>query len=99
VPDVAASNAGTISACQAFDCNMTGSSVAVLLQDASVRGRFAPAVAYPPAGSSFITWVVAADIDRDGRVDLVIAQGAGLYVRLQDPTQPGGFLAPARIDR
>ncbi len=41
--------------------------------------------------------VAVADINGDGKADLVIAQGSGVLIRLQDPAHPGAFLAPAPI--
>jgi hypothetical protein len=40
-----------------------------------------------------------ADLDGDGRNDLVIAQAAGIVVRLQDPAHAGQFQAARPIGR
>jgi hypothetical protein len=67
------------------------SRVTVLLQSGANRGSFAPAMVYDgPFNGSFID---AADLNGDGRNDIVISDGPA--VLLQSATAPGNFM-PAR---
>jgi hypothetical protein len=89
---------GTISSpCEAFNCSIVGARVSVALQDPASPGRYLSPTDY--RGSDFISGVAVADLNRDGRPDLVIAQTGGLYIRYQDPTHPGQFMAQVRFDR
>ena len=85
--------------CTAFDCRYVDTYVAVLLQNPAAPGTELAPVQYLPSDGGFITWVVAADIDGDGRPDLVIGQSNGLYVRRQDASFPGHFLAAVLVAR
>ncbi|MCU0977164.1 MAG: VCBS repeat-containing protein [Steroidobacteraceae bacterium] len=75
---------------------------AVLLQEAAAPGDFGGAVHVPlgPGGTS----VAAADVNADGRTDLLLASWssdparAGLYLALQDPVVEGSFLPAVRIE-
>jgi hypothetical protein len=82
--DIAVGNMGTIS----------GASVSVFLQNPASVGTFQSATNYTESG--VVSWVVAADIDGDGRQDLVVV-ASGLEIRFQDPDNPGKFLAPVVI--
>jgi hypothetical protein len=66
-------------------------SVAVFLQDPATPGALKPPVRY--RGYWGPLWVVIADLDGDGRPDLVVADGAP-YIRYQVPGAPGEFLPP-----
>ena len=98
-PDVATANFGTIPSCTAFDCDLVGTGVSLLMQRAGVPGSLEPAVNLPSANNLSVTWLATADMNRDGLTDLVIAQNGGLYIRYQDAQRPGNFGAPTRIDR
>ena len=98
-PDVATANFGTIPSCTAFDCDLVGTGVSLLMQRAGVPGSLEPAVNLPSANNLSVTWLATADINRDGLTDLVIAQNGGLYIRYQDAQRQGNFGAPTRIDR
>ncbi|HTL99459.1 MAG TPA: VCBS repeat-containing protein [Holophagaceae bacterium] len=67
-------------------------SLAVLGNNGS--GAFGPATLYH--GITGPLSVAIADIDGDGRNDLVSADGTGV-VHLQDPANPGYFLAPVQL--
>jgi Big-like domain-containing protein/VCBS repeat protein len=69
--DLVVSNACSDSSCAA-------GSVAVLLGNGN--GTFAPPIVYPTAAGAF--WVTVADVNRDGRPDLLVADGAGVDVLL-----------------
>ena len=71
-----------------------GSTISVLLQNTAAAGAFQTAVNYQDSGN--VAWVAPADIDSDGRQDLVITSG-GVKIRLQDPANPGTFLSPVVI--
>ena len=90
--DQAIAYSGSINpGCTAFDCHYVDTYVAVILQNAASPGVNLDLVRYLPRDGGFITWVVAADINGDGRPDLVIGQSNGLYVRQQDASLPGHF--------
>jgi VCBS repeat protein/FG-GAP repeat protein len=95
--DVAVANLGSIGGPCPPTCSVVGSGVSVLLQDPDAPGHFQATVNYPPSGSDTVAAVAVADINGDGKADLVIAQGLGLFIRLQDPAHLGTFLAPAPI--
>jgi hypothetical protein len=98
--DRAIAYAGTANAgCTAFDCRYVEPYVAVILQNPAAPGTPLDPVCYLPRDGGFITWVVAADLDGDGRPDLVIGQSNGLYVRQQDASRPGHFLDAVLIAR
>jgi hypothetical protein len=69
----------------------------VILQIASAPGTFQPAVSYFTDNS---VAVAVADLNRDGHPDIVlvstVAPTGFINVLLQDPTNPGVFLTPAR---
>ncbi len=82
-PDIAVANSG-----------FAGSpgSLSVLLNTGS--GAFGAATLY--AGLQGPTSVAIADIDGDGKNDLISADGVGV-IRLQDPAAPGQFLGPIQL--
>jgi hypothetical protein len=82
--DIAVGNMGSFS----------GGSISVFLQNPASPGTFQSATNYAESGT--VSCVVAADIEGDGRQDLVIAAN-GLEIRFQDPANPGRFLAPVVI--
>ena len=96
--DLAIANSGTLAGLCPPDCGSTGTGVSVLLQSSVAPGGFLPAQNYP-ALESFVTWVAAADVDGDGRTDLVIAETKGIVVRLQDPARPGQFKAALPVGK
>jgi FG-GAP-like repeat len=70
--------------------------VSVLLQDAAHPGSFLPPVTYATHGGAVD--VAVADLDGDGKPDLVVANlgptpTGSVSVLLQDPARPGVFLA------
>lgn len=70
--------------------------VSVLLQDAAHPGSFLPPVTYATHGGAID--VAVADLDGDGKPDLVVANlgpspTGSVSVLLQDPARPGVFLA------
>jgi hypothetical protein len=71
-----------------------GSSISVFLQNPTVPGTFETAVNYPDTGN--VGWVAPADMDGDGKLDLVIVS-FGVEIRYQDPANPGTFLPPVVI--
>jgi FG-GAP-like repeat len=84
-----------------FDANGNNGAVYVFYQDPHNRGTFAAPLVFP-AGAQPQS-VKIADVDGDGRPDLIVANfgpgsdgkgSAGVSVLLQDPANPGHFLAP-----
>lgn len=67
-------------------------SLSVILNTGS--GAFGTAATY--GGLQGPTSVAIADIDGDGKNDLISADGAGI-IRLQDPASPGQFLTPVQL--
>jgi hypothetical protein len=64
----------------------------VLLQDSTQRGRFLPATNY--GGNAGIgTWVTLADLNEDGRMDLVFSDSMTVSIRFQNSANPGTFLS------
>ena len=61
--------------------------IAVVHQSAAVRGTYALAATY--AGPPDATSIAVADVDGDGRNDLVVDDGPSVF--LQSPSQPGTF--------
>jgi hypothetical protein len=96
--DLAVVNGGSLAGLCPPDCGSAGSGVSILLQQPALAGRFQPAQNYPTA-DDYAQWVAVADVDGDGRKDLVIAQGNGIFTRLQDPAHPGQFLAGRPVGR
>jgi hypothetical protein len=95
--DLAVANFGTISGPCPPSCRGSGTSVSVLLQDPTVPGRLLSATNYPAAGGDFTAWVAIADMNGDGTPDLIIAQAGGIFVRFQDPSHPGQFIAATPV--
>jgi len=95
--DLAVANAGTLGGLCPSDCGSVGTSVSVLLQNPAVSGQFLGATTYPATGTDFITSVVIADMNGDGKPDLVITESGGVYIKFQDPLHPGQFLAAVLV--
>jgi hypothetical protein len=75
--------------------NFGAGSVSVLLQDSSNSARFQPAIDISTGGAP--TDIAVGDLDGDGRPDLAVADGSvsgNVFILLQDPANPGHFLAP-----
>jgi len=94
-PDLAVANAGTLAGECPPECGSVDTGVSVLLQDDAAAGHFGAKVDYAAAGNDFVTGVAVADVDADGRPDLIVLQAGGVFIRLQDPLHAGVFL-PAR---
>ena len=69
--------------------------VNILLQDASHHGTFLPAVSYPLDPDSIPQSIVVADVNHDGKPDIVIGGSLVVNVLLQSASAPGTFLAAA----
>ena len=69
--------------------------VGVLLASATTPGTFGSAVSYPSGGGGTVG-VALADVNRDGRVDIVATNGGSstVAVLLGSATAPGTFAAP-----
>jgi FG-GAP-like repeat len=65
----------------------------VLLQNAASPGTFLPAVSYPIAPGSLAQDIVVADVNADGRPDIIIGGTNAVSVLLQNPATAGTFLA------
>jgi hypothetical protein len=86
-PDLVVANFGNL--------DFSGSSVSVLLQDPSLPGQFKAATNYP--GPNGVNAVTIGDMNGDGKLDLVIADGRAVTIRFQDPAHPGAFLAETTV--
>jgi len=84
-----------------YDMNGNNGQVTVFIQDAANPGTFLAALTFPAGAQPQAVRI--ADVDGDGRADLVIANRgpgtdgtgmAGVSVLLQDSAHPGSFLAP-----
>lgn len=95
--DLAVANAGTLVGPCPPSCGTTGAGVTVLLQNSAAPGQFSSPTNYPATGSEGISSVAIADMNGDGKADLIIAQYDGIFIRFQDPSQPGRFLAAVHI--
>jgi len=79
----------------------TPGGIALLFQDPAVTGDFGNAV-HVPVGAAGTT-VATADLDDDGRIDLLHASSStdsvrdGVYLALQDPNVPGTFRPAVRL--
>jgi hypothetical protein len=67
--------------------------VNVLLQNPANHGQFLPAVSYPVAALSLAQSLVLKDLNNDNKLDIVIGGTDAVSVLLQDPANPGAFLA------
>ncbi len=90
-PDIAVANTGGLTGVCPPTCNLSGS-VSVLLQDPAMAGHFLPVTNY--ASHDQVLSVAVGDMNGDHKPDLVIANGGGIIIRLQDQAHPGMFLAP-----
>ncbi|HEX3846247.1 MAG TPA: VCBS repeat-containing protein, partial [Steroidobacteraceae bacterium] len=68
-------------------------SVYILLQDANHHGQFLAPVRYPTGAGSFPRSIAVADLNGDGRMDIVIGSKTDVSVLLQNGSAPGTFLA------
>jgi FG-GAP-like repeat/FG-GAP repeat len=96
-PDLAVANSGRLAGVCPPDCNSVNTGVSVLLQDGTTAGHFGAAVNYAATGNDFVTGVAVADVNGDGKADLIVLQAGGVFIRLQDPLHPGQFLAARSI--
>src|SRR5712672_2649437 len=69
--------------------------VKVLLQDPANHGQFLAAVSYPVAAQNLAQSLLLQDLNGDGNLDIVIGGTDAVSVLLQDPANPGAFLASA----
>jgi hypothetical protein len=83
-----ANNGGLAGACPPM-CGLNGS-LFVLLRDPASSEHFMNATNY--AAQDQVLGVAAVDINGDGSTDLIIDNGGGVVIRLQDPARPGSFL-------
>ena len=67
--------------------------VNVLWQDPANHGTFLPAVSYPVAAQSLAQSLLLQDLNGDGNLDIVIGGTDAVSILLQDPANPGAFLA------
>jgi hypothetical protein len=95
--DLAVANGGTLAGPCPPSCSSTGASVSILLQNPAAIGQFFAATNYPATGSDYISGAAIADMNGDGKDDLIIAQGSGIVIRFQDSLHPGQFLAALPI--
>jgi hypothetical protein len=93
-PDIAVANSGGLAGVCPPTCSLSGS-LSVLLQEPASSGQFLSATNY--AAQDQVLGVATADVNGDGKTDLVIDNGGGVVIRLQDPTQPGSFLEAVPI--
>jgi len=70
--------------------NQSSNTVGVLLNSATTPGTFAAAVTYGTAGNDG-RGIAIADMNGDGRLDLVIANGTTVGILLNSATTPGTF--------
>jgi hypothetical protein len=93
-PDIAVANSGGLAGVCPPTCGLSGS-LSVLLQDPASPGNFLSATNY--AAQDQVLGVATADVNGDGKTDLVIDNGGGVVIRLQDPAHPGSFLDAVAI--
>lgn len=96
-PDLAVANSGTLAGLCPPNCTAADTGVSVLLQGGTAPGHFGKAVDYAALGNDFVTGVAVADVNGDGKPDLIVLQAGGVFIRLQDPLRPGQFLAARSI--
>ncbi|MBS0387911.1 MAG: VCBS repeat-containing protein [Proteobacteria bacterium] len=75
----------------------TAPNVNVLLQDPADPGHFLAPVSYPVAQASLAQSIIVRDVDGDGHPDIVIGGSDAVSILLQDPANPGQFLAASNI--
>jgi hypothetical protein len=90
--DLAVANSGTLGGPCPPTCNIVDTGVSVLSQDGTAAGHFRTAVNYAAKGNDFVTGLAIADVNGDGREDLIVVQAGGVFIRMQDPLHPGQFL-------
>ncbi|MDE2306187.1 MAG: VCBS repeat-containing protein [Gammaproteobacteria bacterium] len=73
----------------------TAPTVNVLLQNPAQPGTFLAPAVYPLGVCNPAESILVADVNGDGRPDIVIGGDNGVTVLLQDPANPGKFLAAA----
>jgi hypothetical protein len=93
--DIAVANTGALAGVCPPTCNISGASVSVFLQSPGTPGHFLAATNY--SGDHQILSLAVADMNGDGRPDLVITNDNGISIRLQDPANPGNFLSSKAI--
>jgi FG-GAP-like repeat/FG-GAP repeat len=71
----------------------TSPTVNVLLQETAAHGTFAAPVSYPIAAQDLPQSIIAADLEGDGHLDIIIGGQQTVTVLLHDPATPGAFLA------
>jgi hypothetical protein len=78
--------------------NFNSGSISVLLQTAPGSGKYQAATAYSTGGSP--NDVQLADVNGDGKLDLIVADNASsgrIVILPQDPANPGHFLAAVAL--
>jgi hypothetical protein len=68
-------------------------------QHGAVPGRFAPAVGTVSAGTSSGWWITAADLDADGRPEVLMPLGGSVLLWRRDPVHPGRLLRWRELGR
>lgn len=75
----------------------TAPTVNVLLQDPANPGQFLAPASYPVAQASLAQSILVRDLDGDGHPDIVIGGTDAVSILLQDPANPGAYLAATNI--
>jgi len=68
-------------------------------QHGAAPGRFAPAVGTVSAGTSSGWWITAADLDADGRPEVLMPLAGGVLLWRPDPVHPGRLLRWRELGR
>lgn len=98
LPDRVIAYHGDFDVCEAFNCEIHGARLSVMLQDPAAPGTYLPAIDYGAIGDAYLWWVAVADMNDDGWPDLIACESHRLYVRLQDPARPGTFPTVIRVN-
>jgi FG-GAP-like repeat len=93
--DIAVANGGGLAVICPPKCGTSGAGVSVFLQTPDTAGHFPAATNY--SSDRQVLSVAVADMNGDGRPDLVIANDNGIVIRFQDPANPGQFLSAEAI--